>query len=249
MLTHIDLSTAPLYMDVANSTYMWAAAGLVVSIVLIQAALFMKEAYTSGKKMGMSGEQMKTGVRAGVISAVGPAIAILIGMVALISTVGAPIAWMRLSAIGSVMFELSAAEFGTQQLGYSLGGDGLTETAYANAVWVMTFGSAGWLIVSGLFTPQMETVRQKIGNGKESLTPVISAAAMLGAFGYLATGEMISGSPFLASVSVGGLMMLGLLHLADERDMQWIREWALGTAMIVGLFAGVATQVFFGIGW
>ncbi|WP_239643446.1 DUF5058 family protein [Natronococcus jeotgali] len=239
----------PLYMDVANSAYMWAAAGLVVLLVIAQAGLFMRRAYRSGKRMGMSEDQLKTGMRAGMISAVGPAVAILIGMMALVATVGGAIAWMRLSAIGSVMFELSAAELGTQQLGYSLGDEGLTEVAYANAVWVMTFGAVGWLVISGLFTPHMETVRQRIGSGREALLPVISAAAMLGAFGYLATGEVMSGSPFTASVAVGGLMMLALLQIADNRDIQWIREWALGTAMIVGLFAGVVTEVTLGGLW
>lgn len=238
-----------MYMDIANSVYMWAAAGVVVLLVIVQAALFMRRAYRSGREMGMSEEQLKTGLRAGMISAVGPAIAILIGMMALVATVGGAIAWMRLSAIGSVMFELSAAEFGTQQLGYSLGDDDLTEVAYANAVWVMTFGAIGWLVVSGLFTPQMENVRQRIGSGREALLPVISAAAMLGAFGYLATGEVMSGSPFTASVTVGGLMMLGLLHVADRWELQWVREWALGTAMIVGLLAGVLTEVTLGGMW
>jgi hypothetical protein len=249
MIPHADTQNAPLYMDIANSVYMWAAAGVVVMLVLVQAALFMRRAYQSGKEMGMEEEQLKTGLRAGMISAVGPAVAILIGMMALVATVGGAIAWMRLSAIGSVMFELSAAEFGTRQMGYSLGDEELTEVAYANAVWVMTFGAVGWLIISGLFTPHMETIRQRIGDGRESLLPVISAAAMLGAFGYLATGEVMSGSPFTASVAVGGLMMLTLLHIADSRDVQWIREWALGTAMIVGLFAGVLTQVTLGGLW
>ncbi|AGB38862.1 DUF5058 family protein [Natronococcus occultus] len=238
-----------MYMDIANSVYMWAAAGVVVLLVIAQAALFMRRAYRSGKEMGMDEDQLKTGLRAGMISAVGPAIAILIGMMALVATVGGAIAWMRLSAIGSVMFELSAAEFGTQQLGYSLGDDDLTEVAYANAVWVMTFGAVGWLVVSGLFTPQMENVRQRIGSGREALLPVVSAAAMLGAFGYLATSEVMSGSPFTASVTVGGLMMLGLLHVADRWELQWVREWALGTAMIVGLLAGVLTEVTLGGVW
>lgn len=249
MITHLEIPPSPLYMDIANSRYMWGAAGLVVALVLMQAGLFMRRAYRSGKKMGMADDQLKTGLRAGMISAVGPAVAILIGMMALVATVGGAIAWMRLSAIGSVMFELSAAEFGTRQLGYSLGDDGLTEAAYANAVWVMTFGAVGWLVISGLFTPQMETVRQKIGSGREALLPVISAAAMLGAFGYLATGEVMSGSPFTASVAVGGLMMLLLLQIAERRELQWIREWALGSAMIVGLIAGVVTELLVGGGW
>ncbi|WP_275040015.1 DUF5058 family protein [Natronococcus amylolyticus] len=45
-----------------------------------------------------------------VISAIGPAVAILAGMLALIATVGGAVAWMCLSVIGSVMFELPAAE-------------------------------------------------------------------------------------------------------------------------------------------
>lgn len=243
------LTVVPAYLDVANSRWLWLSTLPVVSVVMLQAAIFLRRAWTDGKKIGLSDEQLKSGFRTGVISAVGPAFAVLVGMLALVATVGGPVAWMRLSVIGSVAFELPAAEIGVSQLGYSLGDEGITETAYATAVWSMTLGGTGWLLVSAFGTPHMENVRQKLGNGREKLIPIIGASAMLGAFAYFLTGEVAAGTPETGSVAVGGLVMLGLLRIADRRDIQWLREWALGTAMIVGLFAGVALQVTVGSWW
>ncbi|MBX0325884.1 DUF5058 family protein [Halomicroarcula sp. F13] len=240
---------APAYMDVANSRWLWLSTLPVVSVVLLQAAIFLRRAWNDGKEMGLSEEKLKTGFKTGLISAIGPSVAVLAGMLALIATVGGPVAWMRLSVIGSVAFELPAAELGLSQFGYSLGDEGITETAYATAVWSMTLGGTGWLLVSAFGTRHMEKVRTKISNGNEKLIPIISAAAMLGAFAYFLSGEVTAGTPETGAVAVGGLAMLALLHLADSRDIQWLREWALGAAMLVGLLVGVVIQVTLGSLW
>ncbi|WP_349674920.1 DUF5058 family protein [Haloarcula sp. JP-L23] len=240
---------APAYMDVANSRWLWLSTLPVVSVVLLQAAIFLRRAWNDGREMGLSEKKLKTGFKTGLISAIGPSVAVLAGMLALIATVGGPVAWMRLSVIGSVAFELPAAELGLSQFGYSLGDEGITETAYATAVWSMTLGGTGWLLVSAFGTRHMEKVRTKISNGNEKLIPIISAAAMLGAFAYFLSGEVTAGTPETGAVAVGGLAMLALLHLADSRDIQWLREWALGAAMLVGLLVGVVIQVTLGSLW
>lgn len=249
MVWYEILPVAPAYMDIANSRWLWISTLPVVSMVLLQAAVFLRRAWTDGREMGLSDEQLKSGFKTGMISAIGPAIAVLAGMLALIATVGGPVAWMRLSVIGSLAFELPAAELGVSQLGYSLGDGDITETAYATAVWTMTLGGTGWLLVSAFGTPHMEKARQKLGNGKDKLVPIIGSAAMLGAFAYFLTGEIAAGTPETGSVAVGGLVMLVLLQIADKRDTQWLREWALGTAMMVGLLVGVVLQVTVGSWW
>jgi hypothetical protein len=243
------MALVPAYMDIANSPWMWLASVPVVLVVLLQAGLFLRRAWQAGGDVGLSDDQLRSGLRTGFISAIGPAVAVLAGMLALIATVGGPIAWMRLSVIGSVAFELPAAELGLSQFGYGLGDEGITEQAYATAVWSMILGGMGWLLVSAFGTPYMETIRQRIGGGEENLIPIISSAAMLGAFAYFLTGEIPAGTPETGSVAAGGLVMLGLLRLADERDIQWLREWALGTAMVVGLFVGLAIQLTIGSWW
>lgn len=129
------------------------------------------------------------------------------------------------------------------QLGYSLGDGDITKTAYATAVWSMTLGGTGWLMISAFGTPHIEKARQRIGEGKDALIPIIGAAAMLGAFAYFLTGKVATGTPEAGSVAAGGLVMLILLRIVDKKDIQWLREWALGTAMLVGFLVGVAVQL------
>ena len=91
-------------LKIANSLPMWIACGLAVLLIIVQAVIFLKNSYDTGKKIGISEEQMKKAIKSSAITSIGPSIVILSGMLSLLITVGAPMAWMRLSLIGSVMF-------------------------------------------------------------------------------------------------------------------------------------------------
>ncbi len=104
-------------MKIANSLPMWIACGCAVALVIAQALIFAKNAYGAGKKIGLTEKQMKGAIKSSAITSIGPSIVILSGMLSLLITVGGPMAWMRLSLIGSVMFESIAAGFGTSSVG------------------------------------------------------------------------------------------------------------------------------------
>ena len=108
-------------LKIANSLPMWIACGLAVLLIIVQAVIFLKNSYDTGKKIGISEEQMKKAIKSSAITSIGPSIVILSGMLSLLITVGAPMAWMRLSLIGSVMFESVAAGIGTNAVGVKLG--------------------------------------------------------------------------------------------------------------------------------
>jgi len=230
------------YLEIANSATLWFAAAICVGIVFIQAILFTRAALKSGKNMGLTDEQLKTAFRSGVISSIGPSVAILVGMIALIAAMGGPIAWMRLSFIGSVMYELMAAEFGATAMGVSLS-QGMDAVAYANAVWTMTIGASGWLLITGLFTDKLELVRLKLAGGREELLPVISAGAMLGAFGRLVADNALKLDERAIAVIFGGVAMGLILNFADKKNIQWLREWSLGISMFVGMIAAILVYV------
>jgi len=223
------------YLDIANSLPMWIAASLAVIVCLCQAILFLRRSWIDGKKVGLTDEQLRAGFRSGAISAVGPAVAILMGMVALLVSLGGAISWMRLSFIGSVMFELMAAGFGTEAVGIELGAPDMNVTAFANAVWTMTLGAVGWLVITGLFTPNMEAIRRKLAGGREALLPVITICAMLGAFAYLSTERILRFDHQTIAWAIGALTMGILLTTARSRNLQWLREWSLGISMFTGM--------------
>lgn len=129
-------------MKIANSIPMWLACALPVAFVILQAVLFARGAYKSGKKLGLNDKQMKKAMKSSAVTSIGPSIVVLSAMLSLLVSVGGPIGWMRLSMIGSVMFESIAAGLGTSAVGVQLGTDTLTPEALGMAVWTMILYSS-----------------------------------------------------------------------------------------------------------
>ena len=149
------------YLEIANSTGMWLVCSVIIFVVIFQAAVFMRKAYKTGKEMGLSDEQMQSAMRSGAISTVGPSLAVVVAMISLIVSLGAPFAWMRLSVVGSIPFELMAAETGAVAMGTSLGSSTYDVSAFATSVWTCTLGASGWLLICAFFTDKFDIVRRK----------------------------------------------------------------------------------------
>ena len=88
------------YLDYANSPLMWAAAALAVAVVVFQSILFMKRSIKAASESALTTDQVHKAIKSSVISSIGPSVVILVTMISLLVTMGAPVAWMRLSFIG-----------------------------------------------------------------------------------------------------------------------------------------------------
>lgn len=193
--------------------------------------------------MGIKQKQINMAIKSSAISSIGPSIVILVTMISLLVTMGAPVSWMRLSFIGSVNYEAMAAGFGAQAMGTTL--DNLNPTAFACGVWVMICGSLGWLIFTLLFTDKMDKVNHLLSKGNAKMLPIISAGAMLGAFANLAAGNFFTeagsltfGSGASIATVVGCVCMMILSKLAKEKSIQWLKEWAFAISMFLGMLMG-----------
>ena len=231
------------YLELANSPIMWAAAAIAICVVLLQSIVFFRKSLAAAKEEGISEKQVKMAIKSSAISSIGPAVVILVTMISLIVSMGAPVSWMRLSFIGSVNYEAMAAGFGAQAMGTTL--ENLTPIAFSCGVWVMCCGSLGWLIFTLLFTDKMEKVNHIMSRGRQKMVPIISAGAMLGAFANLASGNFFSaegsfafgGAPAVATI-FGCILMMILTKLARTKNIKWLREWAFAISMFSGMIIG-----------
>jgi hypothetical protein len=223
------------YMQIANSVPMWIAAGLAVGLVLFQASIFVKKSYSTGKEMGITEGQMKSAMRSSLITSIGPSLVILTGVLALLVTVGGPMSWMRLSFIGSIMFELMAVGVGTEAVGVQLGVDQVTNLAFASAVWTMILGSLGWIIVATLGADKMDRLQSKVSKGDPMLVKVISISAMLGAFGSMVSTHLIALNRNTVAAVAGGLIMAIVITIGDKKNISWLKEWGLAMALFGGM--------------
>lgn len=227
------------YLQIANSAPMWIAAGLAVGLVLFQSIIFAKKSFKTGKEIGLSENQMKSAMKSSFITSLGPSFIILTGLLSLLVTVGGPMAWMRLSFIGSVMFELMAVGNGTEAAGVKMGIDSMTNVAFANAVWTMILGSIGWILFSTLTADKMDKVQNKVSKGNKGLIKIISVAAMLGSFGSLVSGHLIAMNKNAIAALAGGLIMAIVSPLADKKNIKWLKEWGMAIALFGGMIIAV----------
>jgi len=228
--------------QISNSAIFWALCGITVSIALLQTILFLRKANSTAKLAQISPDITKQALRIGLVSAIGPAMGVFIVMVGLISSLGGPMSWMRLSIIGAAATELTAANLSAQAAGAQLGGTGFTITVMAVTWFAMALNGAGWLVMTGVFTPKLEALRDKVSGGDNKWLIVLSGAASLGIFGYLCDNEIVKGfSSALATVS-GALCMLFLVKVIVPKFPK-LMEYSLGIAMLVGMAAAITFDI------
>lgn len=238
-------------MNIANSLPLWIASAIPVALVMIQAGLFATGAYRAGEKVGLEKSQLNRAIKSSAITSIGPSIVVLSGMLSLLVTVGAPFGWMRLSMIGSVMFESIAAGLGTSAVGVTLGTDPMTGEALAMAVWTMILCSIGWVLFATFAANKMDHVEKKVSKGNTKTLTTIATGAIIGVFaamcaqhlskplylwGQNAAADALAG-PYknVLAVILGGVFMFLCTTLAEKKNMQWLKEWGLTITILAAM--------------
>lgn len=228
-------------LKVANSFPIWIIAALVIGIVIFQAVVFIRLASKTAPSVGLTTLEVKSVVRTGAISSLGPSFAIIIVAISLITFLGNPVTLMRIGIVGSAPIETVGASLGAQAAGSELGSSTFTEQAFTTAVWVMCLGGMGWLLVTALFTKSLGKFQEKISrkNSNVRLLSIVSTAAMIGAFGYFGAGQMIKGINETVVFIAAFLVMPVIIWASNKFKMNWLREWSLGLVIVVGLSIGL----------
>lgn len=231
------------YLAIANSWPVWLCAFACVAIIVVQSVSFSRLCYKTAPLVGLSKEQCAKSFRSGMITAVGPSISCFIGAISMIATVGGPLAWMRLSMIGAAATELTAAATGAAAYGVEMGGAGYDITVMANSWLTMALNGCGWLLVVLLLTPRMGKVREKVGGGDEVWLGLITCAASIGLFGYMASQyyiQIVSVPPAAWACITGTVVMLACVKLSQKAT--WLKEYGLGIAIVAGIIVGALVR-------
>ncbi len=231
------------YLSIANSWPVWLCAFAGVAIIIIQSVSFAKLCYKNAPLVGLTKSECGKSFRSGMITAIGPSISCFIGAISMIATVGGPLAWMRLSMIGAAPTELTAAATGAAAYGVEVGGAGYDLTVMANSWLTMALNGCGWLLMVVLLTPRMGKVREKVGGGDEIWLGLITVAASIGLFGYMASQyyvQIVKVPPTAWSAIAGTVVMLLCTKLSSKAA--WLKEYGLGIAIVAGIIVGALTR-------
>ncbi len=137
-------------MEFNNSSLgLYLIAGAVILFVLVQSVFFLVKAWKQGKKLGLDKSKLRNAVTSSALFTVPSALSVLATVIALAPALGLVIPWVRLSVIGNLMYETTAAEAAMEAFGHQ-GGMAVPVTdpeVYAGVAWVMTLGICFSLIL------------------------------------------------------------------------------------------------------
>jgi hypothetical protein len=232
-------------MDFKDDRFMTGLALCVVAFVIAQALFFMLRAIRRAKSLGVDNAKIKNTIISSALFTVAPAIGIVATVLTLAAGLGYVLPWIRLSVIGNISYEVTAATNAIEAFGLKGGiANPITDKeVFGTIAWVMTLGSMMPLILTPIF---LKKIHSKVGNAaakNKAWSNVMSAAAFIGliaafvakAIAGKGDREIIGDGAGVLSVAAllfSIVLMLVLSKLATMPKMKWLESFAMPLAMI-----------------
>ena len=229
--------------------------GIVIAAVLGQSIYFLVKALKRAKQLGIAGSTIKKTVSSSAVFTIAPAVAVLLGVVVLSKTLGVPLPWLRLSVVGSLSYELIAANNTTEALG--IGSEQVVDPShYVTILLVMTLSIALSLVLAPIMTKKVQSGVSKIGMKDKKWGEIFSNAMFLGMISaflgyvfcdvtYLSQGFAQGFTPVCVMV-VSAVVMAILGILSTKFNIRWLTDYALPISLICGMASAILFSDLFG---
>lgn len=227
---------------IMNSTTLYIAVIVGLLLIFLLCAVMLKMAWGRIIELGISREKVKDVIKSSVIFSIVPSLSIVIGLFSLAAVLGVPWPWFRLSVVGSVSYELMAADMVATGAGY----ESIGALAAANdpskvgaIMFVMSISIMFGIITCTIF-------------GKKIQTSMASFREKNGAWGALATGcftlammvvflpvQIFKGPVYLLTMAVSALVTF--LHgvIIKKTGWTWLSNFVLADSLVLAMIASV----------
>ncbi len=224
-----------------NGAFMYVIVAIVIAFVIAESIYFLVKAWKRAKQLGIESKRLKKVVSSTVIYTVAPAIAILLGVIALSKGLGFPLPWLRLSVIGALTYETTAAQSTALAIGTSLSNLITDPRAFTAIAWVMTIGIIPGPVLVSVFGKKIEGVIGRIQAkdkkwGEIFLTGLFLGmiSAFLGMVFADVTKGLVGWIPVFVMIAAAILMAIcGLLCKALK--LKWLQDYALPISLLGGM--------------
>ena len=229
-------------MEFMNSAFLYIIGGVIAVFVLAQSVYFLLRAVKRGREIGLTNKIMKDAAVSSATFSVVPSVPIVLAMITLAATIGAPFSWIRLSVIGSMSYETVAA-------GAVAGAAGsITASVYAGIMWVMTIGIISGPVFNIFGLKKYQSKLVQIGERNPKWSKILIDALFMGiiavmggqyiakgiaAFAGTAPEKIVMGGEVQLLTLLTGAVLMGLFGLVIKlTKAKWLENFALPISMI-----------------
>ena len=239
-----------------NSPILFVMVGIVIVAVLAQSVYFLVRAVRRAKEIGIQKSVIKSTILSSAVFTVAPAIAVLVGVVALSKSLGIALPWLRLSVIGSLTSETVAAGNTLEALGLDPSATITDPSAYVTVLFVMTLSIAIGLILVPLLTKKIQGGMVKMGMKDKKWGEIFNNAMFLGMISaflwyvFCDVGNAFKGDfsgliPVVVMFTSAVVMAVcGLISMKSK--IRWITDYALPISLVCGMAVAIPVTAWLG---
>lgn len=225
------------YLKVANSPIFYIITITLIVLIIVQVTVFMRIALKRAAELNIDRSKIFRAVKTASITSFIPSIAIVIALITLSPILGLPFSWARLSVIGSLAYELTAANFGADAMGVALGQDGYTVQAFLNSIWTMTIGSSVMISFTIFFFKKykQQLAKSLTKNSSSGWSKILMTAILLGVYSKFILEPIAAGGAAFVALIASAILALILDWLTKRPGFKWLQDFSLPLSMIAGM--------------
>ncbi len=232
------------FKEIANSGLLWTM--VIIGIILV-AVITMYYYYLCRKhalKVGISKETINAVVKSSLSFSIVPSLAIVTGLASLAVVIGLPYGWFRLSVLGSVTYELMAANLALSALGVDVNNAGAD--AFILMSWAMCIGITSTMIANLCLCKPMHLGSVKLGDKDQRWGALSQSTFMIALLCALTVpmifGGLVSLMTFITSIVIAVIISA----LSKATGAKWLAQFSLAFSLIGAMASSVLWNNLFG---
>ncbi len=220
--------------DIKNGAYLYIMGIVVAIFVLVQSVIFLRRAWKRGKEIGLSTERMKAAAVSSATFSIVPSVPIVLSLLTLAAALGVPYAWTRLTVIGSMIYEVTAAEAVA-----SVGNINTDLSVFVSAMWVMTIGILAGPIFNLVGLKRYQNSIKRMLEKDPAWAEILIAALFMGLVAALGSKEIAKGGVAMLTLFSAAVLMIIFGLIMNLTRAKWLESFAIPVSVIGALALSV----------
>lgn len=228
--------------DILNSKLLYILVGAGLAFIFSLCIFFCKRAITRAKELNISDDKIKSAIRTSVVFSIVPSISIIIGLITLAPLLGVPWPWFRLSVVGSLPYELSAADLSIKGAGYASFEDFIANgvpSVIGAIMFVMSIAIMAGMVFNIFALKKVHTSVLKAGEKDTPFMDLALSVLIIGMMSVFVPIQSVKSIIHLLTIIVSAIITVVCSKIATKYNISWLNDFTMSFALIGGMAAAV----------
>lgn len=229
-------------LSILNSKPLYILVGVALAVIFGMCIFFCRRAIKRAKELSIGNDKIKSVIRTSVIFSIVPSISIIIGLITLAPILGVPWPWFRLSVVGSLPYELMAADLSVKGAGFEGFDDFLTNGSpqvIGAIMFVMSIAIMAGMIFNIIALKKVHTGVLKAGEKETPFVDLALSVLVIGMMSVFVPVQSVKSIVHLLTIIVSMLITLICSKIASKYNITWINDFTMSFALIGAMAASV----------